>query len=211
MGLSSKLVVKEGGIHGFCWFANEDIKCGEMLWCLTKITAQFDIFVTKQEVEAWPEQKRNKFWSLAYQVEGNLFCGANPDAPVNPEAAQEYYVNHSCDGNSWYENDQLLVAKRDIKAGEEITYDYALTEADQDWVLPRCLCETKLCRGRVTGKDCFLPELQARYGKHFLSHVLKLIQEQKNQTQPVAQPVAQPAQPVQAATPPVAAAQPAAP
>lgn len=34
----------------------------------------------------------------------------------------------SCDGNTWYDGANRIVANRDIKAGEQLTYDYALTE-----------------------------------------------------------------------------------
>jgi len=42
---------------------------------------------------------------------------------------------------NWFfdlQNDDLLIAKRDIKKGEELCYDYALTEGDPDWVLASC-------------------------------------------------------------------------
>ncbi len=102
-----------------------------------------------------------------------------------PEAEQhEYYVNHCCDGNCWYEGDDRLVAMRDIRAGEELYYDYALTEADEDWTLaPACLCGTAACRGLVTGNDWKRPELQAKYGNHFTEYVLQLIKEQQAKQQ----------------------------
>ena len=84
-----------------------------------------------------------------------------------------------CVGNAWYEGDALLVAMRDIKAGEEIFYDYALTENHPDFAFPQCLCKSKNCRGRISGNDWQLPELQDKYGRHFLPHVLKSIWDSK--------------------------------
>ena len=93
-----------------------------------------------------------------------------------PLLCVRYFVNHSCDGNCWYQGDDLLVAMRDIEEGEELVYDYALTEADPDWVLaPQCLCGKAACRGRVTGNDWQRADLQLQYADHFTSHILALI------------------------------------
>ena len=70
-----------------------------------------------------------------------------------------------------------MVAMRDIAAGEEIYYDYALTENHPEFAFPKCLCGKDNCRGRITGNDWQLPELQAKFGRHFLPHVLRSIDE----------------------------------
>jgi uncharacterized protein len=71
---------------------------------------------------------------------------------------------------------------RDIKAGEELYYDYALTESDPDWILaPACLCGKDKCRGLVTGNDWKKKELQDTYGQHFTEHILTLIKQQQQQ------------------------------
>lgn len=61
---------------------------------------------------------------------------------------------------------------RDIKCGEEICYDYALTECDPNWLLAeKCLCGQSACRGKVTGNDWKLPQLQQNYGND-ITHIL---------------------------------------
>jgi uncharacterized protein len=87
----------------------------------------------------------------------------------------ENYVNHSCDGNAWYENGgERLVALRDIKKGEEICYDYALHAAHPVFRL-ECGCGKSNCRKVVTGNDWRMPEIQQRYAGHFLEHVQEKI------------------------------------
>jgi SET domain-containing protein len=184
MVLSKKVSIGAGGIHGHCWFAGEDISAGEMLWELGSMVYH-DVDITKEELMQWDEAKREKFLSLAYMVREGVYRGSDPENKDIPlEEQYEYYVNHSCDGNAWYVGNDLLVAKRDIKKGEEICYDYALTESDPDWILaPQCLCGKALCRGKVTGNDWKLPQLQQKYGDHFEPHVLQLIQNHKQSQQ----------------------------
>nr|BAJ97798.1 predicted protein [Hordeum vulgare subsp. vulgare] len=176
-----KVVIAKGGIHGHCWFAGEDIKEGEWIWKRRDPGAPHtDVFLTWAEIQAMPQQTRDDFMALAYQVDDTHYCGFDPNKPKLQEELEEDWVNHSCDGNAWYENDDLLVAMRYIKKGEEICYDYCLTEANPDWKLAdgnRCLCGTALCRGSVSGNDWKLPHLRAKYGRHFLAYVLKRIDE----------------------------------
>ncbi|MBN1532459.1 MAG: SET domain-containing protein-lysine N-methyltransferase [Spirochaetes bacterium] len=79
-----------------------------------------------------------------------------------------YFINHSCDPNVWMIDAHTLVARRDIKTGEELMADYALWEADENYLSEwHCMCGSPICRGRVTGKDWKNIELQERYKGHF--------------------------------------------
>lgn len=63
------------------------------------------------------------------------------------------YVNHSCEPNSYTEiaDDEIwIVALRDIKAGEELSYDYGMQRLD--WRERPCLCLTDKCFGFVVAK-----------------------------------------------------------
>jgi SET domain-containing protein len=65
------------------------------------------------------------------------------------------FINHSCDPNC--ETDQInkhvwIIALRDIKAGEELTYDYNLYDAEPGEPAP-CYCGTKQCRGTMYCKE----------------------------------------------------------
>jgi hypothetical protein len=63
---------------------------------------------------------------------------------------------------------------RDIAVGEELTFDYAMSDA-ADYDEFDCACEVEICRGKVRGTDWQLPELQSRYAGWFSSYVQKLI------------------------------------
>jgi len=75
--------------------------------------------------------------------------------------------NHSCDPNTWMDGTFNVVARRAIRAGEEVTIDYALLTATPEWSMP-CTCGTTVCRGTVTGEDYRSAELRERYRGHFV-------------------------------------------
>jgi SET domain len=62
----------------------------------------------------------------------------DPDYPFS-------HTNHSCEPNTAFGPNFALVALKDIKADEEITFDYSTTEADLNWSM-ECSCATPSCR-----------------------------------------------------------------
>jgi|SRR6185437_15859934 hypothetical protein len=84
------------------------------------------------------------------------------------------YVNHSCDPNSGLSGQITLVAMRDIQAGEEITYDYAMSDGSpyDEFV---CSCGSPHCRGHVSGDDWRRPELWRRYEGYFSPYLQRRI------------------------------------
>jgi SET domain-containing protein len=88
-----------------------------------------------------------------------------PDGKVVLLGFPDRHVNHCCDPNAYvaYEGRRShLVARRDIRAGEEITCDYSVNlTGGSAWP---CRCGAARCRGTVVG-DYFLlpPEIQREY------------------------------------------------
>ncbi len=65
------------------------------------------------------------------------------------------FINHSCTPNC--EVDEIrgriyIFATRNIKAGEELAYDYNLYDGDPDDPA-RCLCQTKKCRSSMYSEE----------------------------------------------------------
>ena len=84
--------------------------------------------------------------------------------------------NHSCDSNGWMADAVTVVARRDIRAGEEVTVDYALQTAQPVPLLEvPCACGAANCRGTITGDDWRLPSVQARYAGHFAPFINRRI------------------------------------
>jgi len=65
------------------------------------------------------------------------------------------FLNHSCDANLAFREPREFMAIRDIEAGEELTFDYSLTEDEPLWQMA-CRCGARTCRGTVRAIQ-FLP------------------------------------------------------
>lgn len=102
------------------------------------------------------------------QIDDDLYMAA----PTEPEPAD--FVQHSCDPNCGLAGSVLLVALRDIQAGEEISFDHAMSNGS-DFADHECTCGSAQCRGKVTGHDWMLPELQLRYRGHFSPYLARRI------------------------------------
>ena len=155
-----KAIVKTSPVEGGGMFANEDIKRGE------KLIVWGGNYVDKKEAEKWRRQGK-----LVMQWDDDLYSYEDRGDDDG------YFINNSCDPNMWMADAYTLIARRDIKKDEELTADYALWEADENYVSKwECKCGSSLCRERVTGKDWRNPDLQKRYKDHFSPLINKRIQ-----------------------------------
>jgi SET domain-containing protein len=104
------------------------------------------------------------------QVETHLVL-----SPMDSKALDGIFVvNHSCAPNLGMSAQVSLVALRPIKAGEELCYDYAMTDSDpagKETFGMDCLCRTPECRKRVTDLDWRREDLQRKYEGHFASYL----------------------------------------
>lgn len=105
---------------------------------------------------------------------GDLALQIDDEFYISPTTADEVddmsvFINHSCDANVGFRGQVVYVAIRDIKAGEELCHDYSMERSDAYSL--DCRCRSLLCRGKVTGEDWRLPELQQRYGDYFSIYI----------------------------------------
>ncbi len=100
------------------------------------------------------------------------------DLYLAPLSAMEFndvmcFINHSCTPNVGVMGNIIIVAMRDIQAGEELCLDYAMIFSNEKSF--QCRCGSALCRKMVTGNDWQRPDLQAAYGDYFASYLLQKI------------------------------------
>lgn len=85
-------------------------------------------------------------------------------------------INHSCDPNVGWQGDMRIVTLKDVLPyQDELGWDYATSESWQGYEF-NCLCETALCRGKITSSDWKKLELQIRYNGSFQSYLQKKIE-----------------------------------
>ena len=160
--LSSKLEGRpkaDGSGNGI--FALEPIKKGELAAVFGGVVYEWDAFIHLPEIER----------SLCIQVEDRHFLVPRP-------IGEGDYVNHSCNPNAGLSGQIGLVAMRDIKIGEEVCFDYAMSDT-MPYDEFNCGCGNANCRGSVSGNDWQKPELQKRYAGYFSPHVQRKIDAQR--------------------------------
>ena len=94
--------------------------------------------------------------------------------PVDP-VHEHGSLNHACDPNLGWVG-EVLVALRDVAAGEELLVDYAMSVTDPAYLL-RCHCASYRCRQMVEGTDWRIPQLQQRYAGRWAPQVRQLIDQ----------------------------------
>lgn len=87
------------------------------------------------------------------------------------------FLNHSCEPNLAFREPREFVAIRDIAAGEELTFDYSLTEDEALWRMD-CRCGAASCRGVVRAIQ-FLPADVLRLRWPLLTPHFRRVAEQR--------------------------------
>jgi len=141
-----KIVVRTSGVHGRGVYAGRDIKKGERI-----IEYKGEVITWREADRRPPSDPDDPTHTFYFSLDDGKHV---IDANVGGNAAR--WINHSCDPNCETEEDNGRVwieALRDIKAGEELFYDYGLIIDER--ITPtlkkqyRCLCGAENCRGTM--------------------------------------------------------------
>lgn len=101
----------------------------------------------------------------SYEGEEDRYVQVGIDTYMGPSGKIDDLINHSCDPNAglkFTNSGILLVAIKNIKEGDEITWDYSTTLHEDSWKM-RCNCKKKNCR-KIISEFALLPEkVQKRY------------------------------------------------
>lgn len=153
--MKEKFVVKDSDINGKGVFASSRIKKGETV-----------CFMSGEEISI--EEVKNKYEEE--ELKENYPLQVGEETYIAMKHPYDY-INHSCDANSAIVEKGRLIAVKDINVGEEITYDYSLTEWTDDslwgneyeesWTMEcECKCGVKNCRGIIKEFDKLPRKLQ---------------------------------------------------
>ena len=156
--LTPKARVRRVGNYGFGSFAITPIRAGEEV-------AGFGGFViTGDQLGNFDESRVSR----TIQISDDLYL--LPPAEVEDGDL----VNHSCDPNCGLLGGTVVVAKRDIETGEQLTFDYGTCDASPYDEFD-CACGAARCRGRITGEDWRDPQFQADNAGWFSPYIARRI------------------------------------
>lgn len=150
--LSPKLEACHGS-EGCGVYAVQPIQAGEVVTVWGGEVFSYDEFM------ALPLKLR----SLSVQVEEDMYL-------VSTRISSADCFNHSCNPNAGMEGQIVLVALRDIAPGEQVCFDYAMTDGTP-YDEFECDCGEPDCRKWITGEDWKRPELWERYKGHFAPYL----------------------------------------
>jgi len=172
MPITDGVEVRISPIEGKGNFTTRKFKKGELIWWAPP---ESELRIEHIDtIRSWSLEDQEEFLVHASQHTDDYFIAPKKGIAV----PHEYFYNHSCEPTTWWEpGTQLLVCLRDLEIGEEITYDYGTSEAGDETLV--CRCGVPTCRGKITPTDYQNPELQARYGDHFLPYLNEKIQQEK--------------------------------
>ncbi len=140
-------------LHGIGVVAVENISKDETVGVLG------GIILTKSEIKNY--WRKMKMGHVGIQFSDDFFI-----CPTTRKELEETGIfNHSCEPNCGFKNSIELVAIRDIKAGEELVFDYAFCESLMESF--ECSCGSKNCRKIIKPTDWKIPEIKKKYGNYF--------------------------------------------
>lgn len=184
--------IVKGACAGLGMVANRDIKKGEMVltdsieFLFADVQEGDNIILVGNELASLESEKpvpERLPITRDMLIRTHGVPVLQPD-PENPESAGiESYrlevpwmlLNHSCDPNvvdsSHKEPEGEAIAARDIKKGEELTYDYTHQYYDKDLHSFECLCGAANCRTFVTGFAGLSDEDKVRLWPHVSDYI----------------------------------------
>ncbi len=166
--VNPKITIKDAGEKGIGSFANAPIHKGEI------IIVQGGRVMNYKNIM---ESDYKPFCDHCFQIEKDLLIC--PVEPTREKLDGVCQVNHSCNPTCGFLGQIILVTMRNIQIGEEITYDYAMTDTNWQNVIcteMECLCGANNCRRVITGEDWKVKDLQEKYKGYFSTYIQEMIE-----------------------------------
>ncbi len=137
--------LRTSAIQGTGAFATRNIKKG------TRIIEYLGQRISWRTADKrYDDESMKRHHTFLFTVDDKLCI----DGAVNGSDAR--FINHSCDGNAEATNERKRIfidARKNIKAGEELLYDYQYERTDEhteeDEKFYACRCGSRKCRGSI--------------------------------------------------------------
>jgi histone-lysine N-methyltransferase SETD1 len=140
-----KVDVGKSNIHGLGLFAGESIKLGHIIIEYTGEAISHE----EDQIREMRDKEEGKVLTYRFKLDGRTVIDT-----AACEGNDSRYINHSCRPNSGartiYLNGSrrlIFYALRDIRVGEEITYDYKFVPETDSSNRIECRCGEESCKG----------------------------------------------------------------
>lgn len=145
-----KLIIKKSMLGGLGSFAPNNIKKGSRIKTLSGEK------VSLEEIRKRISERRESV-DDPLQIDERLYLDLDEDSRL---------INHSCNPNAGIRGVSELFAIRDIKSGEEITFDYSTTvgKTITGWFMG-CNCGYDKCRKQIGNVLTIPREVLSKYKK----------------------------------------------
>jgi uncharacterized protein len=167
--LSPKVKLKHSGIQGKGLFAVHKIAKSEI------VNICGGAIITEAEYTALEKKYADFLFNYATQIADGFYLLGGLG---KRELEDDDFLNHSCDPNCGIKGQLVVVAMKDIAAGDELSLDYAMID-DAPGVSFSCSCGSPYCRSVITGGDWRNSGLQKRYKGYFSWYIQEKIDGRK--------------------------------
>lgn len=147
MGTCDLLIRNTG--KGKAVFAGRDIKAGEFICEFTGPLCSMEEYLK------------------LHDPANNHYLQIDDDRFMGPSGSADDLINHSCNPNGglvYRDGAVKYIAIRDIREGEELSFDYSTTMDEDGWEMD-CLCGDPACRKKVRDFKHLPAEIQEKYIK----------------------------------------------
>ncbi len=162
--LTDKVEVRSSGINRRGVFCTRPIKKGEVL------AVWGGYIITQRQFDDYARTHFKNIEDYATKIADGFYLVSSPKGGLEDDD----FFNHSCNPNAGIKGHIMMVAMRAIRPGEEVTYDYCMTDADFAYRFA-CTCGAPHCRRQVTTDDWKIPALQRKYRGYFSWYISEKI------------------------------------
>ncbi|MFA6304215.1 MAG: SET domain-containing protein-lysine N-methyltransferase [Patescibacteria group bacterium] len=144
--------VKQSAIHHTGAFAKQAIPAG------TKVIEYIGEKISKSESEKRSDLSLEKSRTNPGEYGGIYIFELNDEFDLDGDIPENLarHINHSCEPNCFYQyidGHIWIVAKRDIKEDEELTFNYGFDFDLEDYFLYPCKCGSAKCVGYILKEE----------------------------------------------------------